>query len=70
MTPQADQKERWNEPKSRQGPDLRAVCFGCGLERPDDPLIVGKGLSVCLVCGETRMVVDQRADGDWRRRDA
>jgi hypothetical protein len=40
--------------------ELRAVCFGCGLERTENPVVKDGRPSACLVCGETRVVIDQR----------
>ena len=59
MNPYAESRGTANGSDRDEGPFLRAVCFGCGLERTDDPLVDGKGLSMCLACGETRMVIDQ-----------
>jgi hypothetical protein len=60
MIPCARPGETGSDPEHGQSPKLRAVCFGCGLERPDDPLVEDKGPSVCLACGESRMVIDGR----------
>lgn len=68
MTRDVRPGERENEPEHDQAVALRAVCFGCGLERTDDPLIQGKGLSACLACGETRMVIDQPPGCDGQAR--
>jgi hypothetical protein len=43
-----------------RGEALRAVCLGCGLER-SEPTVMDSRLSVCLACGDTRVVFDQRA---------
>jgi hypothetical protein len=40
---------------------LQAICFSCGLDRADDPLAHENAESACLVCGETRMIIE-RAD--------
>jgi hypothetical protein len=40
--------------------ELCAICFGCGLERTDSPLVHRDRLVACLVCGDTRMIIDVR----------
>jgi hypothetical protein len=45
-----------------RGGRLRAFCLGCGLERTDQPLISDERLSICLVCGDTRVVFDLAPD--------
>ena len=70
MTWQAGPGETGSERGHDRRLVLRAVCFGCGLERTDDPLVEGKGLSACLACGETRMVIDDAPGRDWQARDA
>jgi hypothetical protein len=40
--------------------ELCAICFGCGLERTDAPLVHRDRLVGCLVCGDRRMVIDVR----------
>jgi hypothetical protein len=40
--------------------ELCAICFGCGLERTDSPLVHRDRLVACLVCGDTRIVIDGR----------
>jgi hypothetical protein len=40
--------------------ELCAICFGCGLDRTDSPLVHRDRLTACLVCGDTRMVIDVR----------
>jgi hypothetical protein len=40
--------------------ELCAICFGCGLERTDSPLVHRNRLVACLVCGDTRMIIDIR----------
>jgi hypothetical protein len=60
LDPVREARETGSDPEQGQSPKLRAVCFGCGLERADDPLVEEKGLSVCLACGESRMVIDGR----------
>jgi hypothetical protein len=40
--------------------ELTAICFRCGLERTDHPLVHGNRLAACLACGETRLIVDVR----------
>jgi hypothetical protein len=39
---------------------LTAICFRCGLERTDHPLVHRNRLAACLSCGETRLIVDAR----------
>lgn len=43
--------------------ELCAICFGCGLERTDSPLVHRDRLVACLVCGDTRMIIDVRPTG-------
>jgi hypothetical protein len=69
MTQYVRREETGSEPGQRRGLNLRAVCFGCGLERSDDPLVDGKGLSLCLACGETRVVIDERPDREGQHWD-
>jgi hypothetical protein len=40
--------------------ELCAICFGCGLERTDSPLVHRDRLVACLVCGDTRLIIDVR----------
>jgi hypothetical protein len=40
--------------------ELCAICFGCGLERTDSPLVHRDRRGACLVCGDTRMIIDVR----------
>jgi hypothetical protein len=40
--------------------ELCAICFGCSLERTDSPLVHGNRLAACLVCGDTRIIIDVR----------
>jgi hypothetical protein len=47
-------------PSDRVTEELCAICFGCGLERTDSPLVHRDRLVACLVCGDTRMIMDVR----------
>jgi hypothetical protein len=40
--------------------ELCAICFGCGLERTDSPLVHRDREVACLVCGDARMIIDVR----------
>jgi hypothetical protein len=40
--------------------ELCAICFGCGLERTDSPLVHRDRLMACLACGDTRIIIDVR----------
>jgi hypothetical protein len=40
--------------------ELCAICFGCGLERTDSPLVHRDREVACLVCRDARMIIDVR----------
>jgi hypothetical protein len=50
----------WALPSDPGTEELCAICFGCGLERTDSPLVHQDRLVACLACGDTRMIIDVR----------